>query len=436
MKRLSVLAMLFLAACSKNIDKQASSPNSSSTKLDEKQSCDFGMTSFNLSKRARVNVSDDYGISKGRKKPNTNGHGGGVTDGGGGTTDGGGSGGGTTDGGGSGGGTTDGGGGTVTPPPPSSSAGVVFLDFDGEAVSGTAWNTAGDFYVAPANLTASEASSVVQRVINDYSPFNVTVTTDESVYNAANIYSRVRVIITESWEWYGKQVGGVSYVGSFTSGSNTPSFVFSSLLSYNSKYIGEAASHEAGHSFGLRHQALYDANCTKVSDYNYGQGSGEIGWAPIMGSAYSQNLSLWHNGPNSTGCTAMQDDIATIAGIVGYRNDDYSNSFSGAASLTGSLDGIISTSNDVDFFSVSASTTNTVTVIPYNVGIYNAGANTDIVLEVYSSLGILIATIENPGTLDASITLSPGNYYVSVSTTANPFTSRYGMLGKYNISVY
>jgi len=414
MKKLGFLCIVvFLAACSKKIDRQASPPNSFSHQVLEKQSCDFGMTSFNLTKRAPVNSEGD-GTWR-RKKPTTGGGSGGTGGGDGGT------------------GT---GGGTTTPPPPSPSGGsVILLDFDGQLISGTPWNYAGDFYCAPANLTADEISLVVERVINDYSPFNVTITTDESVYNAANIYSRVRVVITESWEWYGAQVGGVSYLGTFTWGSDVPSFVFSSLLSYNSKSVAEAASHEAGHSFGLRHQALYDANCVKISDYNYGQGTGEIGWAPIMGAAYSQNLSLWHNGPNSVDCSSIQDDVATIAGIIGYKADDYSNSFSGAPTLTSSLDGTISYSSDVDFFSVDIGSLATVTVTPFNVGLYNAGANTDIVLNVYSSLGILIATIENPAVLDAAVTLPAGSYYISVGTTSNLFVANYGMLGDYTISL-
>jgi len=397
MKKLWPLGLVVLAACTRKIDQQTSLQQ-----LGEKQSCDFGIKTFNLTKRAPVNYNNNDDASR-RKKPPTSGDG-------------------------------SGSGGTTTPPPPN--AGVLLLDFDGQLVSGTAWNAGGDFYCAPSNLTASEISSVVQRVTNDYSPFNVTVTTDESVYNAASIYRRIRVVVTESWEWYGKQVGGVTYLGSFTSGTNTPSFVFSSLLSYNEKFIGEAVSHEAGHSFGLHHQSLYDANCIKISDYNYGQGSGEIAWAPIMGSSYSRNLSLWHNGPSSLGCTSYQDDLSVIAGIVGFRTDDYSNSFSGSAVLTGSLDGTISNSNDVDVFSANTSTTRTVSVTPFNVGLYNAGANTDLILRVYTSLGIPVATIENPTALNATLTLNPGSYYISVGTTANAYAATYGMLGKYTISLY
>ncbi|HET9826080.1 MAG TPA: zinc-dependent metalloprotease family protein [Chitinophagaceae bacterium] len=393
MKKLPVLALLFIAACSKKIDQQASVQ-----KLGEKQSCDFGMKSFNLTKRSLIQNAGDELAKK--KRPTSGGSGGGIIS------------------------------------SPSSSAGVILLDFDGQLVSGTAWNTSGDFYCNPANLTSSEITTITQRVINDYSPFNVTVTTDESVYNAANIYRRIRVIITESWEWYGKQVGGATYLGSFTSGTSTPSFVFSSLLYYDPKYVAEAVSHEVGHSLGLHHQSLYDASCTKVSEYNYGQGTGEIGWAPIMGSSYSQNLTLWHNGQSSLGCTSYQDDLSVIASIIGYRTDDYSNTTSGAAVLTSSADGIINGSSDLDFFSVNISTSKTVSLTPFNVGPYNAGANTDLVLRVYDGQGGLISTIQDPNVLNAGTVLNPGSYFISVGTTANIYASVYGMLGRYNVSVY
>ena len=393
---LIIIGLIFLVACSKTIDKQAPSLNQE----DEKQSCDFGLTSFNLTKHPPV-IDEQQ-----TKNPHNTG-------------------------GGTGGGSTGGGGTTPSP------AGVILLDFNGQLVSGTSWNSmvgGADINCASANLTASDISIIVQRVTNDYSPFNITVTTDETVYNAASIYKRQRVVVTESWEWYG-QAGGTSFVGSFTTGTNTPCFVFSSLLNYNLKNIAEACAHEAGHTLGLRHQSTYDANCIKLSEYNIGQGSGEIGWAPIMGNSYYQNLSLWHRGTNSVSCTTIQDDVATIAGVVGYRTDDYSNTISGAASLTSSLSGTINNSSDVDFFLVNASTTKSVSVVPFNVGVYNAGADEDLILRVYNSQGALISTIDNSSTLDVATTLSAGVYYLSVSTTANPFTTTYGMLGKYNITL-
>ena len=333
-------------------------------------------------------------------------------------------------GGGGTGGTGTGGGGS-TPP---TLANVIMLDFNGEYVANTMWNVNGPISCAPANLNAEEAGIILQRVTTDFSPFNVIVTTDQAVYNAANPSKRTKVVITESWEWYG-QAGGVSYLNSFTWGSNTPCFVFSSLLGYNVKKIAEAASHEAGHTIGLRHQSLYDQNGVKINEYNWGDGVGEIGWAPIMGASYNENLSLWHYGPNSLSATTMQDDVAKIAAVVGFVNDEYVNNVAGATTLSTSKNGLINNSTDVDFFSVNINTTKIISLIPSNVGPNNDGGNLDLVLKIYNSQGALISTINDPLILNAGVSLSAGSYYVSASTTDNQFTTRYGMLSKYTIGI-
>jgi hypothetical protein len=300
-------------------------------------------------------------------------------------------------------------------------------------VSGTSWNTNGDIVCAPANLTAAEITEVVNRVTEDYRPFNVTITTNDSAYAAADPLKRMRVIITESWQWYGQQVGGVSFINSFTWGDNTPCFVFSLLLGYNIKKIAESASHEAGHTLGLRHQSVYDASCNKTNEYNYGQGEGETGWAPIMGCSYAENLSTWHNGPNSIGCSVLQDDINIIAGVVGFKTDDYSNTISGAAPFSQAIDGVVS-KNDIDFFATSLSAASTLTVNPYSIG-NNQGADLDILLKVYNQSGNLVATVNDPAGLSASVSLNAGQYFISVEPTGNIYANIYGIMGKYSLSV-
>ena len=334
------------------------------------------------------------------------------------------------------GGNSGGGGGSTggTTPTAPAAPNVIYLDFNGQYVTGTMWNTNGAINAAAANLAAEEIDAIFQRVTADFAPFNVTVTLEETVYNSANYAKRMRVIVTESWEWFG-QAGGVAYLNSFTWGNNTPCFVFSSLLAYDPKRIAEACSHESGHTLGLRHQSSYDEYGNKVSDYNWGQGSGEIGWAPIMGAAYSENLSLWHYGPNSLSATTMQDDVAKIAAVLGFVNDEYSNATTGATAISTTKTGIINNSNDADFFSININTTKTVSLIPTNVGANNDGSNLDLVLNIYNSQGVLISTINDPLILNAGISLSPGSYYLSASTTDNQYTTRYGMLGKYIINI-
>ena len=172
---------------------------------------------------------------------------------------------------------------------------TVYLDFDGQYVSGTSWNWNGDIDAQPAALSPSAITEIFNRVAEDYSIFQLNITTDSTAYLSAPLKQRVRIIITPTSSWYGS-AGGVSFVGSFTWGDDTPAWVFGELLGNNIKYIAEAISHETGHTLGLQHQSVYDVNCHKIAEYAAGQGSGEIGWAPIMGVGYDKNLTTWYNG--------------------------------------------------------------------------------------------------------------------------------------------
>lgn len=310
---------------------------------------------------------------------------------------------------------------------------VILLDFDGATVSNTPWNTTGDIVCAPANLSIDDETAILDQVTEDYRPFKVNVTTDEAVYQQANVYKRMRVIVTESWEWYG-QAGGTSYVGSFTWGNETPCFIFSTLLNYNQKYIAEAAAHEAGHTLGLRHQAAFDNNCILTDNYNYGTGAGVTGWAPIMGCAYYQNITTWHNGPTSAGCTSMQDDVATITGVLAFKADDYSDKLNTAATLDANKEGVINTTSDVDAFVISSTVAKTISIQPFALA-NNTGSDLDLLVKVYDKVGTLLYTISDPQALGATLTLNAGKYYITVEATANTYAPKYGMMGKYFINI-
>jgi hypothetical protein len=389
MKRLlGILALAIIASCSKTDITE----NNSQVELpDQPTTCDFGITNFNLTKRAPI-VDPELGnkLTAGREtETNTPS--------------------------------------TATPP------GVIYLDFDGQVVSNTNWNTTGNIVCAPANLSAVNINEVFQRVVNDYSPFNMVITTDEAVYNSATANRRMRVILTESWEWFG-QAGGTAFRGSFIWGDNTPCFVFTSLLNWNTKNIAEAASHEAGHTLGLRHQSTYNGTIL-TSAYNYGIGTGEIAWAPIMGCSYYRNVSTWHNGPTDISSFSYQNDVVVIKNVVGPRADDHANTIAGATTLASSTSGFINTAGDVDYFSVNIPTTKTLSAVPFNVAPGNEGSNTDIVVRIYNSSGILINTIDTEFLLSATTTLNAGQYYISISSISNKYSTTYGMMGKYTVSL-
>jgi len=324
---------------------------------------------------------------------------------------------------------------------------VIFLDFDGHAVTGTSWNYNGPFVCGASGLDNSKITEVFNRVAEDYRPFNINITTDSTKYWAAPPTKRTRVIITVSSSWYGA-AGGVAFIGSFSWGDNNPCFVFSQLLNFNVKNISEATAHEAGHTLGLYHQSSYDANCTKLTDYYAGQGTGEIGWAPIMGVGYYQNFTLWHNGPNSYGCSSMQSDLDVITSATngfGYRTDDHDSSFAGAtiASFLDnqfSFNGVIERNTDRDMFTFTlpANGRFQLDAIPYNVGTGDAGSDLDMQVTLYNSSQTML-NVFNPGMLLRSVidtTLNAGLYYLKVEGRGNMYAPAYASLGSYALSAH
>ncbi|MCX6317680.1 MAG: T9SS type A sorting domain-containing protein [Bacteroidetes bacterium] len=334
-----------------------------------------------------------------------------------------------------------------------SAAPVIYLDFDGQYLDGTAWNYNGPMTCAPADVTNEQINLIFNRVAEDYRPFTVNITTELAKFLAAPLNRRMRVILTTTWEWY-SAVGGTSLPGTFNDGDDTPCFVFTSLfsgglanLTGRPKNIAEAVSHEVGHTLGLYHQAAYDANCVKITDYNGGAGGGEIGWAPIMGVGYYQNLTVWHNGPNPYGCTNYQSDMELITTTdpfatngISFRTDDHSNAYASATSLTFTnglftTSGVVERNTDMDVFRFTMATTGRFLLNgnPYNVGLYNAGSNLDMQVTIYNA-DQSVSRVYNPGTLLSSVidtTLTAGTYYLKVEGRGNAYAPNYASLGSY-----
>src|SRR5437868_10875653 len=68
-----------------------------------------------------------------------------------------------------------------------SASSVIFLDFDGQTVSNTSWNTSGPIVCGASGLNNSDITTIFNRVAEDYRPFNVNVTTDSTKYFAAPV---------------------------------------------------------------------------------------------------------------------------------------------------------------------------------------------------------------------------------------------------------
>ena len=338
---------------------------------------------------------------------------------------------------------------------------TIYLDFDGHTTTGTVWNSvysgganivspAYDFDGNVASFSDSELQRIQwiwERVSEDFIPFDVNVTTQDpgssalSKTDGSDPNWGVRMVISgSSTDWYGSSAGGVAYVGSFNWATDTPAFVFENNLGNgNEKYTAEAISHEAGHALGLSH----DGRTSPSEGYYQGQGSGDTGWAPIMGNGYYKNLTQWSKGEYAN-ANQLQDDLSIITTNNGfsYRTDDHGNNNGNASSLglnqaTISDWGIVETSTDVDVFAFSTQAG----AITINVSPLDRGPNLDVFLELYDSSNNLVAS-SNPASLlsgSISITATAQTYYLHVSGTGygDPLTtgySQYASLGQYFVS--
>lgn len=323
---------------------------------------------------------------------------------------------------------------------------TIFLDFDGQFVYTSTWNAGNPIDCAPSGLSNVQITEVFNRVSEDYRPFNINITTDSATFLAAPLTKRIRIIVTATSNWY-PNVGGVSYTGSFTWGDDTPGFVFTDKLGpFRPKMVAECCTHESGHTLGLSHQAKYSGTCTLLSTYNDGIGTGETGWAPVMGNSYYRNFSGWNNGPTPSGCSADQDNLSIITSYNGftYRQDDHSddpnitpttltitnNSFSNS--------GIISTNIDKDVFQINLikQAALHLDVVPFSVGANNDGADLDVKVTLLNASKQIIQVYDNPATLNVVIdtALNAGNYFLVVEGAGNSNISDYGSLGSFTIS--
>ncbi len=191
---------------------------------------------------------------------------------------------------------------------------VIFVDFDGHYVNTPYWYGGVPLILNNSGLSDTEINNIMIEVRKDFAQFPIILTSDSSIYFKAQSNKRQRIVVTQYNEWYGA-AGGVAYIGSILWGEEVPSFVFSKALNYSQKAVGEAISHEAGHSLTLYHQSKYSESCQFISEYNNGNPSTN---APIMGVSYSKP-GVWWIGATSFGCNSIQNDSLIIRNIVGYE---------------------------------------------------------------------------------------------------------------------
>lgn len=340
---------------------------------------------------------------------------------------------------------------------------VVYLDFSGATVSGTAWNTSENVaswttkpYSSDSDFTTfsdAEQTAIIniwERVSEDFASFDADVTTEAP---SALGPKTAWVLITTDIDANGKKLphfgaGGVSYVGKFGATdfqTYSPTWVFD----YNSpdpaamKAMSDAVSHEVGHNLGLSH----DGNATQEYESGFTASATAPSWGPIMGAPYGQLLSQWCKG-DYIGANNKEDDLAIIAQNMPYRGND-NGGVSSPQGLTlsnkvFSTSGFIGRTGEIDAFRISLGDgPMTAVATTFRTTGGTDGGNLDIKLSLLTDKGAVVATDNPPATVDASIstTVTEGTYILTIepSGAGNPTSARngytnYGSLGQYTLS--
>jgi hypothetical protein len=321
----------------------------------------------------------------------------------------------------------------------------IFLDFDGHVVSGTPWNTNGDITALGWSLDADRTTFndqereiiqfMFQRISEDYAPFDVDVTTEQpaaeflSKSSASDETYGMRVLITPTTD-VAPQAGGVAFLGTFNGDQDICCWVFSSNLGPDvESYMAEAASHEVGHTVGLRH----DGQTGGVEYY-----PGHSNWAPIMGVGYDKEIVQFSKG-EYLNANNTEDDLAIIPTFgAPVKTDDAGNTTQTAVELVGLspvINGVLSSSSDVDVYKFFSGSGNI--KLDFTVGARSPDA--DLQLSLYDASGNLV-TVTNPAGLPANISrsISGGTFYVAVdgvgTGNANTGYTDYASIGQYTLS--
>lgn len=334
----------------------------------------------------------------------------------------------------------------------------LFIDFDGGAVSGTAWNnTTGakqlqaepyDTDGRPDKFSSAELSAMMEiweQVAEDFAPFRVDVTTEDPGRNSGNTGW---ILVTRSdtgrqSKLPHPQAGAVSYINTFGFSHTpyySPAFVYSNNLGSPTAVAG-AVSHGMGHILGLSHDGAGSGSDSRVS------------WAPIMGLDPERQVTQW----SRSGVNA-QDDIAILTGRLGLKGDDHNDTrydkgtrliVDGRGRLQAGPDGnrpqnggVIEDQDDIDVFVFSAGEgTIDLTVTPAWQAFdmqQRRGGNLDVKVALFDANGKQI-TARDPGNDTAAnlkTRVAGGRYSLEISGVANPGNpdSDYGSLGRYYIT--
>ena len=237
--------------------------------------------------------------------------------------------------------------------------------------------------VAALTLAKAELWRAWQIVSGAYSAFEVNVTTDAAVYEAAEARNRGKACISNE---DGRSTCAVNAFGTsrccdvYNKGSGM--------------YQGLTTSHELGHLMGLQHDG-------GGSGGEYFEGLSAFRWVPVMGNMTPKNswgaqaLFQWSKG-EYTSATTTQDDLAIITRNLPYREDDIPDAKALVVASGGQVSSVdnrgqIARNTDSDTFTFAIGSGGGRATLVVDRIEYFAGAYLDVDAEIEDASGMMIA---------------------------------------------
>ena len=157
---------------------------------------------------------------------------------------------------------------------------TVYLDFDGATYTGTQWSNGAEIVSPAYSIDADRATfNETERaqiflawkvVAEDFAAFDVNVTTrrpdPSALIRTSSLdptYGMPVVITPTNSVGSGCSCGGVAYVGVLGLVGGTayqPAWIFTNGAGTGGYNVGQVVSHEVGHTFGLNHDGIGQAN--------------------------------------------------------------------------------------------------------------------------------------------------------------------------------
>jgi len=301
----------------------------------------------------------------------------------------------------------------------------LYLDFDGY-VANDDW---GNYSAAPFDLNGNSAivtpaerlavRNIWRTIADDFSPFNVNVTTVlPPSFTDGEGY---RVVVTDSSPSIinpPDTVTSAAIFDSYTSPAVNTGFVFANNFGDYGGDIsgrvmaaaveeGNTASYDFGRALGLRDYGGVNAQPSGIMQ------------VPDTGL----NRETWSVGNTHSGepPVVLQDDVAAIAdpgNTIGFRPDDHGDTFATATDLgsvtTLTTSGVIASTNDRDIFKVTATSSGGVV---FSADVDPLVGNLDAELRVFDAAGQLIISNTPTNSYSAIVVAfvpGAGDYFVVV----------------------